>query len=228
MLILLPPSEGKNPAAGAGRFLSQAPDYARDAEGVVTWLQDRAPEELSKLYKVKDTAKAAAIHDMNLAALDGPTLPTLPALDRYTGVVYEHMGLDDPHIRRAAGKRVLIVSGYFGLIPASLAIPDYKLPLNPWLLRYWKGINTQRLQERAKNKPVLDLLPQSHQKALEYPHLLRVDFRVAGGARAAGHFGKAIKGKFVRWLLENNINQPSRFAEFTEDGYRWDGANFIQ
>lgn len=225
MYILLPPSEGKNPAAGRGSFSSRHPDYARDAKGVVDWLRVRPSQELPKLYKVKDAAKARDIHAKNLAALDAPVLP---ALDRYTGVVYDNMGLDNAEERKFARKRVLIVSGFLGLIPASTALPDYKLPLNPWLLRYWKETNSQRLEALATGKPVLDLLPLSHQKALTYPNRLQVDFRLAGGAKAAGHFGKAIKGKFVRWLLEHHINDAADFADFSEDGYRWDGANFIQ
>ena len=154
--------------------------------------------------------------------------PVLPAIERYSGVVYDH--IDFPTIKGGARvrNRVAIVSGLFGLIPGATAIPLYKQPINPWLTKYWKPINTARLDALAKGKPVLDLLSQSYQKAVDYPERIVVDFRVQGGKKAAGHFGKAIKGRFVRFLLENKVDDPKDFSEFTEDSYRFDGENFIQ
>ena len=52
--------------------------------------------------------------------------------------------------------------------------------------------------------------------------------RLGDGQKAAGHFGKAIKGRFVRWILENKVKKVRDFANFTEDGYRFDGENFVQ
>jgi len=225
MLILLPPSEGKNGAPGAGAFQALHPDLASDTIKVLEWLLSWSDDDLCKRLKVKDLAKARAMHQQNLAVLDAPGIP---ALDRYTGVVYENMGLEHKRIRVEAEKRVLIVSGLFGLIPGNTSIPDYKLPISPWLLRYWNPINTSRITPWAKDKPVLDLLPKSHEKALAYPHRISVDFRVAGGAKAAGHFGKAIKGRFVQWLLKYNVQDTAEFWGFREEGYRWDGANFVQ
>jgi len=225
MLILLPPSEGKNPSPGTGSFREAHPELIQDTTGVLEALLAWDNAAAVKGYKIQDEAKALAVHQRNLGVLDAPVLP---ALERYAGVVYGHLGLDKPVLRKRAGKRVLIVSGLFGLIGGETAIPDYKLPLAPWLARYWKPVNSARLTKLAKGKPVLDLLPKSHAGALEDDRRIAVDFRVAGGAKAAGHFGKAIKGRFVRWLLEHNVRDTGRFGEFQEDGYRWDGTNFVQ
>jgi hypothetical protein len=100
--------------------------------------------------------------------------------------------------------------------------------MTPRLVQHWRERNSRRLAALAKGKPVLNLLSQTYARAVDYPALITVDFRVAGGQKAAGHFGKAIKGRFVRWVLENSIKDPADFAVFTLDGYRFDGKNFVQ
>jgi cytoplasmic iron level regulating protein YaaA (DUF328/UPF0246 family) len=74
----------------------------------------------------------------------------------------------------------------------------------------------------------VSLLPQAHARAVPYEPLLHIDFKLAGGRVSAGHFGKAIKGKFVRWMLENHVVDPAQFVEFNVDGYQFDGRNFVQ
>lgn len=225
MYILLPPSEGKSARAGHGVLGANPGVNPDDTRAVLDHINRLRPAERARFYGLKDAGKCAAAHALNTACFEASALP---AIDRYTGVVYDH--IDYPTLRKkaAARNRVLIVSALFGLIPAGAPIPDYKLSMNPWLARYWKSINTARLADRAGGKAVLDLLSQSYRKAVEHPNLITVDFRVEGGKKAAGHFGKAIKGRFVRWILENNAQSTSDFVDFTEDGYRFDGSNFVR
>lgn len=225
MYVLLPPSEGKNDAPGTGNFGALHPNLLEDVRPVLRHLKSLKAAERLKFYGVKDAEKARAVHAMNLAVAD---TPVLPAVERYSGVVYDHIDFSTLKGGKRPRNRVLVVSGLFGLIQGTDGIPQYKLPINPWLTRYWKPLNSERLAARAKGKPVLDLLSQSYQRALDYPERITVDFRVHGGKKAAGHFGKAIKGRFARFVLENDIQDPVDFAEFTEDGYRFDGKNFIQ
>ena len=44
----------------------------------------------------------------------------------------------------------------------------------------------------------------------------------------AGHQGKHIKGRFIRWLIEENITAPKDFKDFNEDGYKWTGEIFLK
>jgi len=84
------------------------------------------------------------------------------------------------------------------------------------------------LAAAAGRRPVLSLLPQAYAKAVDLNGAINVDFRVQGGRKAAGHSGKAIKGKFVRFLIENDIVSAKDFGEFREEGFRFDGTNFVQ
>jgi len=225
MHVLLPPSEGKSLDAGTGTLRTQAPELLADLGPVLEYLRRLKKKDLPKVYGVKDPAKAAAWHERTLRIEEAPCLP---ALQRYTGVVYSALDPASMKRRRQAGKEILIVSALFGLIPGEACIPAYKLPLNPWLARYWKAINGARLARLAKGRPVRSLLPQAHAKAVEYAPLVHVDFRIAGGRKAAGHGGKAVKGRFARFVVEQRVTRVEDFAEFREEGYRFDGENFVQ
>ena len=45
---------------------------------------------------------------------------------------------------------------------------------------------------------------------------------------AAGHFGKAVKGQFIKYLAEKNVTTIDQFEGFEYDGFEWDGKQFIK
>lgn len=225
MLVLLPPSEGKSDAAGTGSFKKVEPDLVTDAAAVFRHVDRLKRTEQSKFYGIKDPAKAKAVHELNQSALTGGCVK---ALERYTGVVYQHLGFSTLTRRNDAERRLLVVSGYFGLVRGSTMLPNYKMPINGWLAKFWSPINAARLRTVAGRKPVLSLLPRAYAKALPCENLIPVDFRVEGGKKPAGHFGKAIKGTFVRWLIENRVGSTKDFGDFSEAGFTFDDTNFIR
>ncbi|MCC6142454.1 MAG: peroxide stress protein YaaA [Candidatus Hydrogenedentes bacterium] len=225
MYILLPPSEGK--LSGAARPTRKRLPAAIVPEilPLLEHLENLAELDRLKFYGVSTREKAAEIHEINLSVLSAPAIP---AIERYTGVVYGNLDFHSLHDQAGAANRILIVSGMFGLIRGCTPIPEYKLPLNPWLTQYWKPINERRFRRMIKKEAVISLLPQAHGRALPSSTVTHVDFKLQDGRSSAGHFGKAIKGKFVRWLLQNEVDDPGQFVEFTLDGYRFNGKDFVQ
>tara|TARA_Y100000310_G_scaffold294084_1_gene324257 strand:- start:873 stop:1307 length:435 start_codon:yes stop_codon:yes gene_type:complete len=125
------------------------------------------------------------------------------------------------------GERVYILSGLFGLINCRKLIPDYKFKIDFFnASKLWY----ERISEFLKDYYVIDLLPLVHRKAVSYDEGIAVEFVVIkdGERRSAGHEGKIVKGKFVRWLIENNIESVDRFNGFNEEGYEWDGEKFLK
>ena len=225
MLILLPPSEGKAQAGGDLAFAECHPELLAETKAVLKHVNSLSADARMKFFALKTKEKATACHALNQSALKAPVLP---AVERYTGVVYQHLDYRTLKKKRAAEKRIFVVSGLFGVTGGGTKIPPYKMPINPWLIRYWKEINTNRLKKAASGKKVLSLLPQAYAKAIDLDDAISVDFRVQGGKKAAGHSGKAIKGRFVRFLIENNVTSKKDFAQFKENDFRFDGTNFVQ
>lgn len=226
LVILLPPSEGKCPEPGNGpSFRAAFPAFAAETGAVLRRLGKLTKAARLKAYGVSTKEKAESAHALNLAALDAPGMP---AISRYTGVVYDHLDFGSLRDPAYALEHACIVSAMYGLVPASAPIADYKLPMDAGLAKYWRGINTARLSAFAAGRPVLSLLPQAHVRAVDCAGLHFVDFKLAGGKKSAGHFGKAIKGKFARFVLEKKAKNFAAVTDFHEDGYAFDGENFVQ
>lgn len=225
-LLLLPPSEGKSSVAGAGSSFSKAcPLFAAEVLAVLKQLKKLRVWDRAAFYGVSSKEKALAAHALNLAALE---TPGMAAIERYVGVVYQYLSFSTLPDQRHASEHIFILSGLYGLIPATAPIADYKLPLNAWLTKHWKARNAARLERLAAGRPILSLLPGAHAKALGVADVLTVDFKLAGGKKSAGHFGKAIKGKFARYVLEHQVGDIAGVARFSADGYVFDGENFVQ
>ena len=225
LYILIPPSERKLPTP-EGRTDDPIPEaIANDTKRVLAKFSRKPKAELQRIYGMRTEALARAVHTKNQRYAQSSTLK---AIERYRGVMYD--AIDYPGLTRQkdADQRLIVLSAFFGAIAADTPIPDYKLPMQSFLATYWRPINTARLQALADGQPVLNLLPQAHQRAIAYDPYITVDFRVEGGRRSSGHFGKTVRGKFVRWLIENQIDDPADFQGFCEDGYRFDGKDFVQ
>jgi cytoplasmic iron level regulating protein YaaA (DUF328/UPF0246 family) len=215
-IILIPPSEGKADG-GHNKPLKSVSGIAAD---LIEAIKEADP---IKLYGLKKTALEKAI-TVNKEVL---TSKTMPAIERYTGVVYDAIDYQTLKNKSDFDKKVLIVSGLFGLVSPSDLIPNYRLKIDKLkAAKLWVNSNSEQL----KNKFVIDLLPQAHKKAVKYDHGIEVEFvlKKAGKKMPAGHQGKHIKGRFVRWLIENNITDPKHFKDFMEEGYKWTGEYFLK
>ena len=215
-IILIPPSEGK---ADGG---SNPP--LKSVSGITADLIEEIKEaDPKKLYGLKKKALEKAI----TANKDVLNSETMPAIERYTGVVYDAIDYQSLKNKTDFDERVLIVSGLFGLVSPTDLIPNYRLKIDKLkAAKLWLNSNSGQL----KDKFVIDLLPQAHKKAVKYKNGIEVEFvlKKAGKKMPAGHQGKHIKGRFVRWLIENNVANPDNFKDFKEDGYQWTGKIFLK
>ena len=127
MLVLLPPSEGKA-AGGRGAPLDLAslshPSLTPVRERLVGALEQAARTDPAGLQAALACPPGEVEKDAVLT-----TSGTLPALRRYTGVVYEalsHATLSTAGKRRAASS-LRVASALFGLVSPADRIPAYRL-----------------------------------------------------------------------------------------------------
>jgi len=147
------------------------------------------------------------------------TAPTLPAIERYTGVMYDaidHQSLDSD-AQEVFGNSVIIMSGLFGMVRPYDMIPAYKLKMGGKLLRgktcsaVWKRAITKTLAESAEDSVIWDLLPIEHSAAWDssrvpYKTRFTVKFlerNAAGEMRTINHWSKLLKGALIRHLVSN-------------------------
>jgi len=146
--------------------------------------------------------------------------PTIAALERYTGVLYDALDVGALNVsaREFARDHVLIHSALFGLLGADDPIPAYRLshdsrlPALP-LRKLWREHISAVLA--ASDGVVLDLRSEAYVELGPAPAgpktaFLRVVSDSADGPRRAlNHFNKKGKGQFVRALCEAAIDHQS-------------------
>lgn len=141
---------------------------------------------------------------------------TLPALERYTGVLYDALGADtlEGAARSWADEHVFVQSALFGLVSAADGIPAYRLSastrlpgLGAPLKRVWnEGHAAIDFPAWGGGSLVLDLRSQDYAALAAVPGAvpLQVAQRGPGGeVRALNHFNKAAKGDLVRRLARS-------------------------
>jgi hypothetical protein len=135
--------------------------------------------------------------------------PTLPAVQRYTGVLYD--ALDVASMTRAqrarADRRLAIGSALFGVVRAGDPIPAYRLsagsvlPGMPTLRTFWKPALTEALA--GIDDLVVDLRSGSYAALAPIPGAVAVRVLSAhddGSRTVVSHFNKAHKGRLARLL----------------------------
>ena len=227
MKYLIPPSEGKAKIKPQEIiFADTSFRFSQHVNQVVRLLSLIEDEDLRSVYGTKPE-KALTFHRQNQDIFKSRCAH---AIERYTGVVYEHINWEtlDDKARKFMDEHIYIFSGLFGLVTPQTLIPDYKLKMNVLSLQHhWNPVLTEAL----KDEVIIDLLPQVHRKAYKATeNVTNVDFMVInkGKKTAAGHFGKAVKGKFIRYIAQNKIESTDNFSGFEYEGFKWDGESFIK
>lgn len=217
MLVLLPPSETKAPGG-------DGPALRLDtlAHPGLTPTRRKLLDELVPLAGQGGAGLAALGLSENQhgelernAALY--TAPTLPALRRYTGVLYDALdaGSLRPAERARSEARLVLASALFGLLAPRDAIPAYRLSAGsalpgPGTLRsVWRPVLGPLLADLADL--VVDLRSGSYRALAPVPHAVTVRVLCEDGAgrrRTVSHHNKAHKGRLAR-LLATAAREPA-------------------
>lgn len=229
MLVLLPPSETKRPG-GEGPPVSfddlalpvLAPQRSAVADALVALAADA--DLAARVLKLS----AARRHEIDdNAALR--TSGTMPAVERYTGVLYDALSAGDLDgaSREWLGRHALIHSAPFGPVGGLDGIPAYRLaagtsvPGLGSLRAVWSTAVTTALAAERRGF-VLDLRSEAYAALGPLPAAApSVYVRVVsegpdGVARALNHFNKRAKGELVRSLA---TDRPD--VESAEDLVAW-------
>jgi uncharacterized protein len=213
VLVLLPPSETKRPGGRRTPLRLDRlalPELTPQRESVIDALIALSTDPIEAARVLKLGARQLENIGANASLRTGPTLP---AIDRYTGVVYDALdaGSLDPAARRWLGRHVLMHAAAFGPVGALDRIPTYRLgataalPGLPPLRRVWADAVSTALLARAESF-VLDLRSEAYvalgpvPDAVPSAYVRVVSADADGTVRALNHLNKASKGALVRTL----------------------------
>ena len=212
MKILLPPSETKR-AGGDGAPLELAtlalPELHAHRSATIDALVDLAGDEEAARRVLKLSARQLddIAHNRMLR-----TAPTMSAIDRYTGVLFDALDASTltKSSRRWLGEHVWIHSAPLGPVGALDPLPAYRLsagtslPGLPPLRRHWADATSAAIAD-AQPAFVLDLRSEAYVALGPVPASVPSSYVrvVTEHGRALNHFNKKSKGLLVRALAED-------------------------
>ena len=220
MIVLLPPSETKR-SGGDGPALR----LKKLGTPALTPLRTELIAELVELAADPDACRAAlgiskAQDEEITRNATLRTAPTMPAIHRYTGVLYDALdigSLSGVAASRAAA-RLAIGSALFGLLRADDQIPAYrlsagsKLPGRPGLATRWRPVLEPVLAGLAAEELIVDLRSGAYVGLARIEQSVRVDVladKPDGTRTVVTHFNKAHKGRLARALATTGTEPDS-------------------
>ena len=223
MIVLLPPSETKR-AGGEGPALTLESLSSPALNSVRCELIDDLVRLSADPPASRKALGLSPAQDAEIARnAELRSAPTMPALNRYTGVLYD--ALDVGSLRGAAaaraGSRLAVVSALFGLVRADDPIPAYrlsassKLPGRPTLAARWRPALEPVLAEIAERELVVDLRSGSYAALGKVPNAVTVDVVAEhddGRRTVVSHLNKAHKGRLAR-VLSATKAEPADASE---------------
>ncbi|OIH93489.1 YaaA family protein [Curtobacterium sp. MCBA15_001] len=210
MTVLLPPSETKREGGDTGSTLDLGalsfPELVPERAAVITAARSVSSEESTARTALKLGPKSIAERLRNLSL---ESSPTLPAIERYTGVLYDPLdaGSATATTRRWWSEHVVVQSAMFGPIGGGDPIPAYRLSHDSRLgtvrlASHWPAPAARALATRTDGL-VLDLRSEGYRALGPVPEavVLRVvSVDGSGRRKALNHWNKTAKGRLVALL----------------------------
>jgi uncharacterized protein len=240
VLILLPPSETKRTGGVAGTRL--------DLSALSYPQLHRARREALRGLRAVSRNRATAVAALHLGATQHDqvalnravgTSPTLPAIDRYTGVLFDALDAASlPHDARGyLGGQVIVHSAAFGLLGALDAIPTYRLshdsrlpdrPLRAIWSHQIEAVldGTAGLVLDARSEGYVALGPAPSRGDSLFLRVIALDSD--GRRRALNHTNKHAKGELVRALAVSGavLGTPTELVDWgASHGFRLELAS---
>lgn len=216
MLIVLPPSETKA-SGGTGEPL----DFARLSFPSLNLVREELVAEVSALQVEETMAQLGLSERLRSEAEANRELlssPTMPAVERYTGVLYDALDAATLPDRR----QLAVGSALFGVLGADDPIPRYRLSGGSKLgsrtmKSRWGSSVTEALS--AVDGVVVDLRSGAYQRLgpLKRAVTVRVESVLDDGSRkVVSHFNKHHKGVLARELADKEAESVEDVASLAE------------
>ena len=198
VLILLPPSEKKNPRTEATGVVYERLSFASELTQTRTSL-------ISKI-------------DANLLSAS-----TSPAIEIYAGVLYKTLDFRSLPVdsQRRANDRILIFSTLFGVLRPTDQIPAYRAKMK---ISDWKKPLSFAL-DNIENQLIIDCRSSTYSAAWKPDSTKTVTvgvFQEINGIRSViTHMSKKYRGQLTQLLVENkDLDHPQELLAFASQSFK--------
>jgi cytoplasmic iron level regulating protein YaaA (DUF328/UPF0246 family) len=221
MKIILAPAETKQ-SGGDKKVLDTNALY--DFQNIILNLYEQhihnsSIEELSFWFGLKN------LKEVKRYKRDIKDLPTLKAIQRYTGVAFEAIAYNtlNHKAQEFINKNVYIYSNLFGIVKADFCIPEYKFKQGAILPqinneKHYKEHLKYILDENLGDE-VLDLSATYYTKYYK-PSASVITFKFLKNGKVISHWAKYYRGIMVNQIALNNINSFDKLLKHKFNGLK--------
>lgn len=209
------------------------PQFLEQTSAILSWMKEKSREELQNLWKCND--KIARENVERIAHMDLEKNLT-PAVLAYEGIAYQYMA---PAVFEKAQyeyvqEHLRILSAFYGVLRPMDGVTPYRLEMQAKAAvaghRDLYGLWGNRLYGAVRDDSgiIVNLASREYSKCIERylakgDRFLTVTFCEKAGDRLVtkGTYAKMARGDMVRFLAEENIEDPAGIREYRRLGYEF-------
>lgn len=236
MTIISPAKNMKPPKKREGDRALTMPVYIERAREIGAILKTFGPWDFQELMRVNEKLAQDCFDRMQFIRFDNMGTA---AVETYDGIQYKYMdpGTFSNETKDFAQRHLRILSGLYGCLKPYDSIYEYRLEMLTKLAvggagdlyRYWKE---DIYREVAREDSVIcNLASEEYAKAVRRylspgDRFVTCVFEVMskGGYRVLATAAKMARGRMVRYIMENQIDDIEGLKGFCDDGYRFEPA----
>ena len=211
------------------------PEFIDKTSEILNWLKDRSKGELKAIWKCNDK-----ILEQNFYRLENMNLYQMltPAVLSYEGIAFQYMAPSVFEIQQFEylQNHLRILSAFYGVLKPMDGVTPYRLEMQAKaeieettnLYDYWGD----RLYHSVidDSRTIINLASKEYSKCIERylsdkDNYITITFCELSGDKLVtkGTYAKMARGEMVRFMAENNIENPVDIQKFDRLGYTFRG-----
>ena len=207
------------------------PEFIDKTIEILNWLKDKSKEELKAIWKCNDK-----ILEQNFHRLENMDLYQMltPAVLSYEGIAFQYMAPSVFEIQQFEylQNHLRILSAFYGILKPMDGVTPYRFEMQAKvvigdaknLYEYWGNLLYCSLIDESRI--IINLASKEYSKCIEkyltpQDRYITVTFCELSGDKmiTKGTYAKMARGEMVRFMAENNIENPVEIQKFDRLGY---------
>lgn len=232
MRIIISPAKKMNRDTESFEY-RDLPKFIDKTQELLKILKGFSYDELKALWKCNDS-----IAELNFERLKNMKLyeNLTPAIIAYEGIQYQYMapGVFTSQQLEYVQNNLRIISGFYGVLKPFDGVTPYRLEMQAKLksdgfsnlYKFWKDLIFKELT--FSNDTIINLASKEYSKCVTDYLTEDISFVTCcfaefsnGKLAEKGTFCKMARGEMVRFMAENNIENPSDIKKFDRLGYKF-------
>ena len=207
------------------------PEFIDKTTELLSWLKDKSKEELKAIWKCND--KIAEQNFYRLENMDIYHILT-PAVLSYEGIAFQYMApsvFEDRQFEYIQN-HLRILSAFYGVLKPMDGVTSYRLEMQAKveigdaknLYEYWGDLLYHSVIDDSRI--IINLASKEYAKCIEkyltpQDRYITVAFCELSGDKMVtkGTYAKMAHGEMIRFMAENNIDNPIEIQKFDRLGY---------